>query len=91
MMPSLQVDKGAIGYVLSGANIMCRGLTTPGGRCEGELPVGTPVVRDVGFLRFAACTTDSRSVCCSHFQAIFAEGKVHPLAIGVLKMSTNDM
>jgi hypothetical protein len=24
-------------------------------------------------------------------QAIFAEGKVHPIAVGVLKMSTNDM
>jgi hypothetical protein len=26
-----------------------------------------------------------------HVQAIFAEGKVHPLAVGVLKMSTADM
>ncbi len=27
-----QVDKGAIKFVLSGANIMCPGLTSPGGR-----------------------------------------------------------
>jgi PUA domain protein len=32
-----QVDKGAIKFVLSGANIMCPGLTSPGGKmtpCE---------------------------------------------------------
>lgn len=27
-----QVDKGAIRFVLSGANIMCPGLTSPGAR-----------------------------------------------------------
>ena len=27
-----QVDKGAIKFVLSGANIMCPGLTSPGGK-----------------------------------------------------------
>jgi len=30
--PWLQVDKGAIKFVLSGANIMCPGLTSPGAR-----------------------------------------------------------
>lgn len=29
-VPMLQVDKGAIRFVLSGANIMCPGLTSPG-------------------------------------------------------------
>lgn len=29
-MPWEQVDKGAIRFVLSGANIMCPGLTSPG-------------------------------------------------------------
>lgn len=29
-LPMLQVDKGAIRFVLSGANIMCPGLTSPG-------------------------------------------------------------
>lgn len=66
MMPRIQVDKGAIRFVLSGANIMCRGITSPGGRCDVDLPEGAPV-------------------------AIFAEGKVHPLAVGVLKMSTADI
>lgn len=29
-LPMQQVDKGAIRFVLSGANIMCPGLTSPG-------------------------------------------------------------
>jgi malignant T-cell-amplified sequence len=29
-LPMLQVDRGAIKFVLSGANIMCPGLTSPG-------------------------------------------------------------
>jgi len=29
-LPKQQVDKGAIRFVLSGANIMCPGLTSPG-------------------------------------------------------------
>jgi malignant T-cell-amplified sequence len=31
-LPMQQVDKGAIRFVLSGANIMCPGLTSPGAR-----------------------------------------------------------
>lgn len=31
-LPMEQVDKGAIRFVLSGANIMCPGLTSPGAR-----------------------------------------------------------
>ncbi|KAG3257514.1 MCTS1-like, partial [Ictidomys tridecemlineatus] len=30
--PTLKVDKGAIKFVLSGANIMCPGLTSPGAK-----------------------------------------------------------
>ena len=30
MFSSSQVDKGAIRFILSGANIMCPGLTSPG-------------------------------------------------------------
>lgn len=32
ILPHMQVDKGAIKFVLSGANIMCPGLTSPGAR-----------------------------------------------------------
>lgn len=38
-----QVDKGAIRFVLSGANIMCPGLTSPGAKMT-EAPKGTVVV-----------------------------------------------
>lgn len=38
-LPVEQVDKGAIRFVLSGANIMCPGLTSPGAKM-------TPVERN---------------------------------------------
>ena len=65
LLPKLQVDKGAIRFVLSGANIMCPGLTSPGARMTA-VPEKTPV-------------------------AIMAEGKQHALAVGLTKMSTDDM
>lgn len=66
MLPQLRVDRGAIKFVLSGANIMCPGLTSKGARMDVELPAESMV-------------------------AIMAEGKENALAIGWLKMSTNDM
>ena len=44
-MPEVQVDRGAIRFVLGGAHIMCPGLTSPGGRMEEDLPAETAVVR----------------------------------------------
>ncbi|KAJ1951748.1 translation machinery-associated protein 20 [Linderina pennispora] len=67
ILPHVQVDRGAIKFVLSGANIMCPGLTSPGAKLpEKSLPVDTVV-------------------------AVMAEGKEHALAIGVLKMSTDEI
>lgn len=43
-MKKLQVDRGAIKFVLSGANIMCPGLTSPGGSLDEEVGAETPVV-----------------------------------------------
>lgn len=43
-MHEVQVDRGAIKYVLGGAHIMCPGLTSPGGKMEEELEAETPVV-----------------------------------------------
>lgn len=43
MMPRVQVDTGAIKFVLGGANIMCRGITSAGGAMPVELPAGAPV------------------------------------------------
>lgn len=42
-LPMQQVDKGAIRFVLSGANIMCPGLTSPGAMMT-EVPKDTIVV-----------------------------------------------
>ncbi|KAH8548025.1 PUA-like domain-containing protein [Umbelopsis sp. PMI_123] len=66
LLPKIQVDRGAIKFVLSGANIMCPGLTSKGARMEVDLPTDSVVT-------------------------IMAEGKEHALAIGLLKMSTEDI
>lgn len=44
IMKKLQVDRGAIKFVLAGANIMCPGLTSPGGALDDEVAAETPVV-----------------------------------------------
>jgi PUA domain protein len=75
-MPRVQVDRGAIRFVFAGANVMCPGLTSPGARMDTELPALTPVVRPHRF---------------PTPQAIFAEGKEHALAIGFLRMSTEEI
>lgn len=38
IMPRVQVDRGAIRHVISGANIMCPGLTSAGGHLPPDLP-----------------------------------------------------
>ncbi|CAL5380968.1 unnamed protein product [Camellia sinensis] len=43
IMKKLQVDRGAIKFVLSGANIMCPGLTSPGGALDDDVAEETPV------------------------------------------------
>lgn len=40
MLPRLQVDRGAIRFILSGANVMCPGLNSAGARMD------TPVEED---------------------------------------------
>ncbi|SCN62530.1 cell cycle regulator protein, putative [Plasmodium chabaudi adami] len=34
LMPQIQVDKGAIKHVLRGSNVMCPGVTSPGGKLD---------------------------------------------------------
>jgi len=65
ILPVMQVDKGAIRFVLSGANIMCPGLTSPGAKMT---------------------EVDTDSVV-----AVMAEGKEHALAIGLTKMSSQEI
>lgn len=53
MMKRMQVDKGAIRFVLSGANIMCPGFTSPGGALPEPIEAEQPVVSDKCRLRQA--------------------------------------
>lgn len=46
-----QVDKGAIRFVLSGANIMCPGLTSPGAMMT-DVPKETIVVSSFGYIYY---------------------------------------
>ena len=57
MMPKLRVDTGAIKFVLSGANIMCPGLTSKGATMHDEVWPLTPSE--------ALRTAVSRCVPCS--------------------------
>ena len=66
MMARVSVDKGAIKFVLKGADVMCPGLTSAGASMSTPLPEGAPV-------------------------AVYAEGKEHALALGVMKLSTEDV
>jgi len=66
ILPKVQVDRGAIKFVLKGADIMCPGLTSPGGRLEVSLPAETAV-------------------------AVHAEGKIQAIAIGITKLSTEEI
>jgi predicted RNA-binding protein (TIGR00451 family) len=43
LMPRVTVDKGAIKFVLKGADVMCPGLTNPGGDVSVDLPELAPV------------------------------------------------
>ncbi|CCA66904.1 related to TMA20-protein putative involved in cytoplasmic ribosome function [Serendipita indica DSM 11827] len=69
ILPALRVDRGAIRFLLQGANMMAPGFTSKGGwlpDASEAIPAGTVV-------------------------AIETEGKEHAAAIGITKLSTEDM
>lgn len=69
IVPSLRVDRGAIRFLLAGANMMCPGFTSKGGSLpgpEGALAAGAVV-------------------------AIETEAKEHAAALGILKISTEEI
>ncbi|KAG8879205.1 translation machinery-associated protein 20 [Tulasnella sp. 331] len=69
LLPHVQVDRGAIRFLLAGAHMMCPGFTSAGGRLppkESGLPAGAPV-------------------------AIHCEGKEHASAVGITKLSTEEI
>ena len=61
IMKKLQVDRGAIKFVLAGANIMCPGLTSPGGILDEEVGAETPVV----------CESAAYNCCCLNKMLIY--------------------
>lgn len=44
MMDRMQVDRGAVKFILGGANIMCPGFTSPGGALPVPIEAHKPVV-----------------------------------------------
>ncbi|KAI8915956.1 PUA-like domain-containing protein, partial [Gorgonomyces haynaldii] len=66
ILPKIQVDQGAIKFLLRGSDVMCPGLTSPGALMEQPLEKGRLV-------------------------QIRCEGKVHPVGIGRLLMSTDEI
>ncbi|KAJ9525938.1 hypothetical protein QJQ45_009406 [Haematococcus lacustris] len=98
MMKKLRADKGAIKFVLSGANIMCPGLTSPGATLHDEVSTLTPCHSSAPDLALLLAWTGSLYMLLLHGRkltetpvAIYAEGKEHAMAIGYTKMSTADM
>lgn len=74
------VDKGAIPFLLGGANVMCPGLTKDPG---SEMPPDGVEKDANGF--------DLPGLSKGDGVVIYAEGKEHALAIGVMTMSSADM
>lgn len=73
------VDKGAISFLLGGANVMCPGLTNPG----AEMPPDGAEKDGNGF--------DLPGLAKGDGVVIYAEGKEHALATGVMTMSSSQM
>jgi PUA domain protein len=66
MLPKVGVDRGAIKFVLKGAEIMCPGMTSQGGDLSTDI--------------------ENEKVV-----AVYAEGKEHAIAVGLTKMSTEEI
>ena len=74
---NVKVDKGAIPFLLGGANVMCPGLTNVGGEMppddgEGENNENPALQKGDGVI-------------------IYAEGRVLPIAVGFMLMSSIDI
>lgn len=72
-------DRGAIPFILGGAHIMCPGLTSPG----GEIPEDGVEQDAQGF--------DVPGLEAGRGVVIYAEGKEHAIAVGVMKLSSAEI
>jgi len=106
MLPRVGVDRGAIKFVLSGANIMwCVGRLSPLSRAGSLLAEVASLVcseynvadafslaRSPGMTSATGYLPPSEhNIPSGTPVAVYAYGKEHPLAIGLTKMSTNDI
>ena len=73
MLPKIQCDAGACKFIFSGADVMCPGITSKGGRIFTDLPKGTLVQiciegkeHAVGIGRLSMSTSDIQSVNKGH-------------------------
>lgn len=76
----VQVDKGAIPFLLGGAHVMCPGLTKEN---QSEMPPDGVEKDENGF--------DKPGLEKGDGVVIYAEGKEHALAVGVMTMSSADV
>ena len=87
MMNKIQVDKGAIRFILGGANIMCPGITSKGGKVFEPLDSEQPVaiyaeVQRIKYVKLRIIYLYMPYLC-------FVQGKENAMAIGLTKMSTD--
>lgn len=82
----MRVDRGAVRFVLSGANLMVPGLTSKGGRLPGEGEEGGGDVE-----RYGGGESGWREAEKGEVMVVEAEGKEEACFVGVLKMGTAEM
>ena len=97
---SVTVDKGAIPFVLGGANIMCPGLTNVGEFCMITITYFDFLISYVEtnyplqFLKGGEMPPDTEegpALDKGDGVVIYAEGKQYPLAVGFMTMSSSDV
>ena len=74
---AVTVDKGAIPYLLGGANVMCPGLTNPGGLLPEDTTDEDGNI-ELGLKKGAGVV-------------VYAQGKEHAIAVGVMALSSAEV
>jgi PUA domain protein len=87
LLPKVQVDRGAIKFVLSGANIMW--YADFQSHRPRAAALNLTLLNSPGLTSAGGFLPDSLGV--DQPVAVFAQGKEHPCAIGLSKMSAGDM
>ncbi len=89
-----QVDKGAVKFVLGGANVFCGGLISGGAKMDVELRPGQPVIIMVEGSRrhrWGVQAVGSRGSSDPRRGACAVAGKEHACAVGMVKMTPEEI